>query len=76
DIFREQLPIMLPDSTESYETKPLLYSDEQNEILTIFDNVLPIEYHSWENSIIYHSNTINTLKTDETGWIPTRECRT
>ncbi|CAF1216007.1 unnamed protein product [Rotaria sordida] len=67
---------MLPNSTESYETKPLLYSDEQNEILTIFDNVLPIEYHSWENSIIYHSNTINTLKTDETGWIPTRECRT
>ncbi|CAF4558936.1 unnamed protein product [Rotaria sp. Silwood1] len=74
--FREQLPILLPDSTENYETKPLLYSNEQNEILKTFDDVLPIEYQSWENSIIYHSNTVNPLKTEETGWIPTRECRT
>ncbi|CAF2370191.1 unnamed protein product [Rotaria sp. Silwood2] len=76
DTFREQLPIVLPDPAENYETKPLLYSDEQNEIPKIFDNILPIEYHSWENSIIYHSNTINPLQTEETGWIPTRECRT
>ncbi len=38
--------------------------------------MLPIEYHSWENSIIYHSNSINPSKTEDIGWIPTRDCRT
>ncbi|CAF4441401.1 unnamed protein product [Rotaria magnacalcarata] len=76
DSFREQQPIFLPDPIEICETQPLPYRDEENEIIKAFDNILPIEYREWENSIVYHSNTITLLKTEETGWIPTRECQT
>ncbi|CAF0825744.1 unnamed protein product [Adineta steineri] len=76
DEFREQLPISPADSIENYQITPLTYFDEQNKIIETFDNALPIEYHAWEKSIIYHSNMINLSKTEETGWIPTRDCRT
>ncbi|CAM4921120.1 unnamed protein product [Rotaria socialis] len=76
DSFREQQPIFLPDPIEICETQPLPYRDEENEIIKAFDNILPIDYREWENSIVYHSNAITLLKTEETGWIPTRECQT
>ncbi|CAF4248574.1 unnamed protein product, partial [Adineta steineri] len=76
DEFREQLPISPADSIENYQITPLTYLDEQNKIIKTLDNALPIEYHAWEKSIIYHSNMINLSKTEETGWIPTRDCRT
>ncbi|CAF0789128.1 unnamed protein product [Adineta steineri] len=76
DEFREQLPISPTDSIENYQITPLTYFDEQNKMIKTFDNALPIEYRAWEKSIIYHSNMINLSKTEETGWIPTRDCRT
>ncbi|UJR15997.1 hypothetical protein I4U23_002915 [Adineta vaga] len=77
DLFREQLPIVPAATTEDYSTKPLTYCpNEEKYIFDIFNHILPIEYHAWENSIVRHSNAINPSKSEEMGWIPTRECRT
>ena len=35
-MFHEQLPVPPVDSTENYQTKPLTYSNEPNEIIKTF----------------------------------------
>jgi hypothetical protein len=42
----------------------------------IFNETLPIEYLAWEKAIVNHSSMINVPMSDDTGWIPTRQCRT
>ncbi|CAF1078345.1 unnamed protein product, partial [Adineta ricciae] len=77
DLFREQQPVLPSASQEIYITKPLIHSiKEENEIFNTLNNTLPVEYQSWENLIIRHSNAIKPVPFEETAWIPSHEYRT